>query len=57
MRQWPTMEPTFLEMGSNCPTVYTGTPLKQIEDYAVDCVKALGFTQGMRHGRPPGSDA
>lgn len=42
------MEPTFLEMGSNCPTTYTGTPLKQIEDYAVDCVKALGFTQGMR---------
>lgn len=41
------MEPTFLEMGSNCPSVYEGKKLQQLVDYGVDCVTALGFTQGM----------
>eukprot|EP01134_Creolimax_fragrantissima_P001049 CFRG1049T1 len=46
---WPTMEPTFLEIGSNCPTVYPSKPVKQLHDYSIDCVRAMGFKQGCFH--------
>lgn len=46
---WPTMEPTFLETGSNSPSTYTTLQQRELVDYAVQCVKALGFTQGCFH--------
>ncbi|KNC78707.1 hypothetical protein SARC_08879, partial [Sphaeroforma arctica JP610] len=46
---WPTMEPTFLETGSNCPTSYGPKEAQQLKDYAVDCVRAMKFKQGCFH--------
>eukprot|EP00122_Pirum_gemmata_P008669 Pgem_evm1s7998 len=46
---WPTMEPTFLETGSNSPSIFTLKEQIQLRNYATACVKALGFTQGAFH--------
>eukprot|EP00121_Abeoforma_whisleri_P002342 Awhi_evm1s2097 len=46
---WPTLEPTFLETGSNCPSIFSQTKQQQLKDYSIQCVKALGFTQGAFH--------
>eukprot|EP00123_Amoebidium_parasiticum_P020961 comp59200_c0_seq1/m.47844 comp59200_c0_seq1/g.47844 ORF comp59200_c0_seq1/g.47844 comp59200_c0_seq1/m.47844 type:complete len:481 (-) comp59200_c0_seq1:125-1567(-) len=46
---WPTREPTFLETGSNSPSTYSAEIQKELVDYSVRCVKALGFRQGCFH--------
>eukprot|EP01135_Chromosphaera_perkinsii_P006617 Nk52_evm19s554 gene=Nk52_evmTU19s554 len=46
---WPTFEPYFLETGSSCPTKYGEEVQKEIIDYVVSVVKALGFKQGAFH--------
>eukprot|EP00121_Abeoforma_whisleri_P016741 Awhi_evm1s15349 len=46
---WPTMEPTFLETGSNCPSTFSATVQQQLKDYSIQCVRALGFVQGAFH--------
>ena len=46
---WPTFEPYFLETGSSCPSKYSEAVQKEIVDYVVAVVKALGFKQGAFH--------
>jgi len=46
---WPTLEPTFLETGSNCPSIFPIYIQNQIKQYAIDCVKAMAFKQGCFH--------
>lgn len=46
---WPCIGLGFLETGSNCPSVSPARHVQQLQDYAVDCVKALGFVSGLFH--------
>eukprot|EP00123_Amoebidium_parasiticum_P009713 comp19661_c0_seq1/m.23282 comp19661_c0_seq1/g.23282 ORF comp19661_c0_seq1/g.23282 comp19661_c0_seq1/m.23282 type:complete len:483 (-) comp19661_c0_seq1:147-1595(-) len=46
---WPTMEPTFMETGSNYPSLASPAVQQQLIDYSLSCVRALGFTQGCFH--------
>jgi len=46
---WPTIEPYFMETGSNMPSAYSPTKVKQLQSYAIRCVQALGFKFGLFH--------
>eukprot|EP01135_Chromosphaera_perkinsii_P008589 Nk52_evm31s1401 gene=Nk52_evmTU31s1401 len=46
---WPVQEPYFNETGSNCPSDFPEDVQRSLKNYAIDCVKALGFKQGCFH--------
>ncbi|GBG33056.1 Carnosine synthase 1 [Hondaea fermentalgiana] len=46
---WECLAPYFLETGSNCPSVFPAKDVAALEEYTVDVIRALGFTQGAFH--------
>lgn len=46
---WPTVGRTFMETGSNCPSMFSTSIQQQLIDYSFRCVQALGFQQGCFH--------
>lgn len=46
---WPTVEPYFLETGSNAPSILPLYQQKELMELSVKTVKALGFVNGVFH--------
>jgi len=46
---WPTVEPYFLETGSNAPSILPTYQQRELLDLSVKTVKALGFVTGVFH--------
>jgi biotin carboxylase len=46
---WPTIEPYFLETGSNAPSILPLSHQKELLDLAVRTVQCLGFVSGVFH--------
>eukprot|EP00123_Amoebidium_parasiticum_P004540 comp15830_c0_seq1/m.13136 comp15830_c0_seq1/g.13136 ORF comp15830_c0_seq1/g.13136 comp15830_c0_seq1/m.13136 type:complete len:482 (-) comp15830_c0_seq1:21-1466(-) len=46
---WTTVEPTFMETGSNCPSVLPLNEQSELKSYTAECISALGFQQGCFH--------
>ena len=46
---WPTVEPYFLETGSNAPSILPLKQQKELMDLSIQTVKALGFVSGVFH--------
>jgi carnosine synthase len=46
---WPTVEPYFLETGSNAPSILPTYQQRELLDLSVKTVKCLGFTNGVFH--------
>lgn len=46
---WPTVEPFFLETGSNSPSILPSYQQRELLDLGVKTVQALGFVSGVFH--------
>ena len=46
---WPTVEPYFLETGSNAPSILPLNQQRELMELSIDTVKALGFVSGVFH--------
>ena len=46
---WPTLEPFFLETGSNSPSILPAYQQRELLDLGVKTVQALGFISGVFH--------
>lgn len=46
---WDCIAPYFLETGSNCPSVFPEKDVADLEEYTINVIRALGFSQGAFH--------